>query len=320
MAGDDLKMNSVQYSAVNVGTIENSTNGVRKYIELGRNESYYTGFSGSVTRIVVGFRFRPHLLINNPSLIWFGNSGGSIVEEILLQSTGYLTTNGGANQSTRRIYVNQFNYIECDITFDGTTGSVDWWINGVASGSFSNVDTVINAGPVEDIRLLINSSANSSSAFRYADVYIDDSTQQGPQFVYYQPADTSGSTSDFTPLASTNESQVDEIGNDGDTSYNLSTTIGDFDRLTTGKTLSTDPIAIQSLAMARVESPGTANLQVGVRSDVGGTPTESLGTATGLTNDYTGVQGDIEEVDPDTGSAWTAANADAAEIVYHYDS
>ena len=61
---------------------------------------------------------------------------------------------------------------------------------------------------------------------------------------------------------------------------------------------------------------GASTLRFGTKSDPGGTPSESFGSALGLADTYFGVVGAIDELDPDKASAWLTADADADEIMY----
>jgi hypothetical protein len=327
-AGDDLKAQWEQYTSVTINAFEADNNGTRKYATAVNGAAARPNLGAfSEDTFILGFRFYHTAQFAENLICRFLNSAGTLVSSIgivagrLVYSrdpSGDLGTSSAiVLRSALPVKPNQWHYLEMKVTLDQSAGAVAFQVNGQDAGSVSGVDTEqTQSGPAEAIEFASNLSSDWQTQNRITDIYVDDGTVfLGPMEVWYQEADASGTESGWTPLASTNESQVDEIGNDGDTTYNSSTTL-QTDSLGTSKTLDADPIAIQPLVMARVVSPGSSTLRVGTKSDPAGTPTESFGATLGLVTTYDGVRGAIDEVDPDTAAAWTAANADAAEIMY----
>ena len=327
-SGDDLNLQWENYGSVTITALTADSNGTRKYLtgEAGDNaRPEVAGLSSST--IVLGFRFY-HTGQGIENLICrYLNSVGSDVGSLgMLDSRLIYVISTNSNLQNNRVLLstielrrNQWHYIEVVIVFNNSTGSVSFFIDDIAAGSVSSVDTQASGsdGPIEELEFMSNTSGHDwRSNNRIADLYIDDATRHGPMEIYYQEVDTAGTEADWTPSAGNNEDNVDEIGPDGDSTYNSTTVLTDTDSMLTSKALDEDPLALQAMAHVRYV-PGTGStVRVGIKSDPGGSPTESFGSALALTADYHGVRGAIEEVDPDTSSAWTAANADAAETVY----
>jgi len=124
--------------------------------------------------------------------------------------------------------------------------------------------------------------------------------------------DAAGTNSDWTPSAGSNHENVDEVGPDGDTTYNSSGTTTDKDSLTHDGGNDFDAVlAVEVLARARKEDASDGSLKLGVLHDA----SESQGDAHTLSTDYT-YYSDIFEVNPSTSLAWTPAELEATEMSY----
>lgn len=326
-SGDDLNLQWQNYGSVEITALSSGTNGTRKYLtgSLGDNaEPDLDGLSSST--IVLGFRLWHEFQAGANLVVAFLNASNNrigsvgLIEHRLAYSA---STNGDLSNTNRLISTfdikkRAYHYVEMKIVFNDTTGSVDFFVDGIAAGSVSGVDTQAagNPGPCTKIRFMENTSGDDwQSLNRLADIYVDDLTVHGPVEIYYQEVNAAGTESAWTPSAGANHETVDEIGQDGDGTYNSSTVVANTDSMLTTKALDEDPLAIQTMAHARKVS-GTTTFKVGIKSDPGGTPTESFGSTDGLTTTYHGYRGLIEEVDPDTSAAWLKAGADAAEVIY----
>ena len=324
VAGNDMRLLWDNYGTLTMNALVQNSNGTRRYLTGAAASGSHIELNGATfTTIVLGMLFWHEDQANSNLIASFATAGGTHIGAFGLKGHKLIYSRAtfkdlSANVvllSTINVKPNTWNYIEVKILFSDTVGTVDFQVNGVAAGSVSGVDTKANAGTVGGVEFVENTSDDDwQSNNRMADLYLADADFHGPTEIWYQEADGSGTESGFTPNASTNESQVDEIGSDEDSTFNQSTTL-QTDSLTTTRALDDDPIAIQPMGHARKVS-GASTLRFGTKSDPGGTPTESFGSALGLADSYLGVVGAIDEVDPDTASPWTAANADAAEIMY----
>lgn len=321
-AGADPKLQwSFWNNNIVLTSLSSGSQGNRKYLTCSGTDPNLVPRTKAFdsTTIVVGFRLYHQGEAGH--LVRF-QDGGSHLGSLLMDSIGrlqYSTQNqqnyDGHRYSTRAATPYQYSYVEVKITFHNTTGTIDFWINGTAAGSLTSQDTINNGTSCDNI-IIGNSDAytNWPSDARISDIYIDTADQHGPMDIWYQAADAAGAAANFTPLASTNHSQVDDIGSDDDTTYVSSTATTTLDQIAHSDTLNVAPLAIQPMVMARYIPTGSANIKVGVLS---GTTHDQDG-AVGLSDSYDGVQGKIYTTDPNTASAWTAANADAADTSYEH--
>lgn len=205
-------------------------------------------------------------------------------------------------------------------------GYVKIWINGNLIINFSGA-TVSGTAPTTftGISFLTSTSGQVNT---YDDVIVWDET--GTDFVYTQLSTTylptietktvnGDSSVQFTPLGGgTNFSEIDETGfNDGDTSYNFSTTVGHIDLFNVAN-LSTAPNAVFAVVLhtvAKIDVAGTINIRT--RTNSGGTVTDSADRL--LTTTYRQYL-DFYGKDPNVAGAWTLTSVDALLTGYKYQS
>jgi hypothetical protein len=124
---------------------------------------------------------------------------------------------------------------------------------------------------------------------------------------------TNGHSVQWTPLASTNVSQIDETLVDNDTSYNLSATVGQIDTFNPKNLGTTTPIlAVQTVITARKDDVGARSISADIYD---GSTDHINATAHGLLSSYTGFF-DIYETDPSTSAQWTQAGFNARQFGY----
>lgn len=335
---DDLLLNWTSWNETPTITEESTAQGRRCYLSAapGNNQPDMQcrfnpsgGLGTGKTTLVVGMRvYHEGISIALANLCRFEDSGspGSALGTFNVLPNGTIQYSESATQqqsttiptSTRALSAFREHYVELKVTFHNSTGTVDYYIDGVAAGSFTGLDTIGGGTSCDTLLFFYGHTTGRTfqddGKFRVTDIYVDDATVHGPMEVWYQPADTAGSSSGFTPAASTNESQVDEVDFDADTTYNESTAAATLDQIAHSDSLSIAPLALQPMVMARYVPTGSASIQVGVLSGA----THDQESAEGLSDGYEGRKGKIYETDPNTASAWTAANADAAETSYDH--
>jgi len=234
-----------------------------------------------------------------------------------------------------------WNYIEAKYVFDTVNGSVEVRVNGVTVLALSGVDTVAKASDhisssdegdcnAEASRLdfYFGSNTGSSNAQvalrdRYIDdvVVWDDSGSTNNDFLgdirvrHLKPtADTA--QADWTPLSGSGFSNIDDMpGTDDGTTYvsvgvpgsptELSSEF-ELDDLatTTGRVLAVSPVS-----RVRKTEAGVAAYQHGIISGA----TEEMGAVKTLSVDYNYVE-DVMQVNPDTGSEFTAAEVNSLKL------
>lgn len=288
------------------------------------NSSYYNAYvtrahSASVAAGCVGTA-----ILNdgnfNPTWVGFMDSGILQCYCNLNDATGVVTINNGSGTllgtATITGWVTKiWHYLEFAATIHPTAGTAQCWVDGVSVLSLTGVNTRNSANSTFN-QVKWNFQLNTGSVQNMAidDIYFkDDLTPNGPQQVITLEAVSAFGTSGFTPLSSTNVSQINETAMDGDTTYNASLTVAASDVFNFG-TLAATVVNITAV-----------NLVMESRKDAAGsrqtsTLINSSGTIAGGTNlnpasSYI-VTSDQFLVDPATGAAWTTAAINAAKAGY----
>jgi hypothetical protein len=198
---------------------------------------------------------------------------------------------------------------------NNSTGTFELRLNG-------SVTPEINFGPGNTIN---TSNAYTSAIslrgaferFAFDDFVIADDTGSQPFLgdydVYSIFPDGAGASAQFTPSAGSNFENVDENPNDGDTTYNESSTTGHKDRFTMGNVpADTDTIyAVQVGAFAKKTDVGSRELNVLAHDGT----TEGAGPDIALTTAYGWVIGMFED-HPSGAAAWTESEVNSMEAGY----
>lgn len=330
-AGEEMLMNWAAWeNALVINTYDSGDAGERRSLSLGGTGGSYlnlgsnTGFSIDEDggTVCVGVRVYRGTT-DKVGIIKIGEHTGVGVD-----TSGYFVCSlneqyfdpaySGSVKTSSTLTVDEWTYCEAEIVLSQTTtGSVRLYLDGTMDAESENIITRVTSAdyPVQKITMLYNN--NDYQDWEFTDVYVTDDACLGPTEIWYQPCDTAGSSEDFTPSAGNNEDNVDEYGSDGDTTYNESDTPGDKDYLKHSDTAAYAPAAIQPMAFVRGSGGGYTAAKLGVLSG----STESFGDKIGVPDaNWVGLLGDIEETDPNTGSAWTATGVNAAETVLSHST
>jgi hypothetical protein len=218
-----------------------------------------------------------------------------------------------------------WQYVEFKFTFNATTGEIVVRVNGVEVLNETGLDLdSFGSTTVDQIQFYGaegTAASNTNEQWFIDDIYIDDSQFQGPIKIEGLLPTAEGATIDFTPNTGTdNSANVDDNPRDDDTTYNDSADTPSNKDLFTTEDLSNITggiIGVQVTSIAKLDSAGSIGLQSIVAE---GTPTQGTGSVVEITSttDYFAVQ-HIFETNPDTASAWSAAEVDGMEIGYEID-
>jgi len=200
-------------------------------------------------------------------------------------------------------------YIEFQMTSDNTVGAFEVRVNGTTIATGTNLDTLRNGYP---------NQLQTGSQMYMDDLYLCDDSGvtwngfQGDMVVEGKLVTGAGNYAQMTPLAGLNWQNVDEDGEDGDTTYNYSATAGQKDSFAHAATsLNGAVLGAQVTVFARKDDvggrTGRAFLRSGLVDDPG--PTDIIADSYIVTRS-------LHEVDPNGGGAWNKAAIDAAEIGY----
>jgi hypothetical protein len=228
-------------------------------------------------------------------------------------------------------------YLECKITLATTAiGSIEWFVNGIQAGT-TTTGVITAAIGTTMTRLQLNrgagSSTNSSTnlvsgqQIWYDDVYWlstaggghDD--YLGDVRVDYVPAASEGFHTDSTPLSGSDRAlMVDDVPQDGDTTYNTFVGVGARDTFVldslpaAGMTV----VAVQPQAVLRNAGDQARTFNTCVRWD--GVDYDHNAAANYLLtpgSTYAGLWGSFTETivrNPDTSANWTQAELATAEF------
>ncbi len=224
--------------------------------------------------------------------------------------------------SSATIAVGAWSYLEAEIALGAAgTGSVSFYSNNIPVGTWTGIATRTAATTITRIGIAPESYLTTGwddTQHRITNIYVrKNQPRLGPIKVWYQPADLTGSYSEFTPSSgSNNANMVKEIESDEDSTYNESDISGSKDSFRTSYQITESPIAIQNLIWAKSIS-GSSNLVAGTISDPAGGAYYGSGSTVGLnTGSYQAVNSNILETDPSASAAWTVSRVNTAEIYY----
>jgi hypothetical protein len=284
------------------------------------------------TTVTTGFAFFPNSFDSTTSsIVDFLDIDGVVHMSLNITSTGDVLVKRGDNTGTTMtggtaagVFIqDNWYWVEFQSTIgDGTAGSWAVKVNGAALISGSSTDTR-NAGTLGQVAYVrighIRSGSSTTGNWDFDDWYIrNDSTYMGDVKIALRSVSGAGNSAQFTPLSSTNASNVDDSTNDGDTTYNYSNTASQK-----------DTFALTSLGLSGTPSVKAVSVLCSVRKDDAGTrvhrnvlrsgSTDYEGSDFGPLTTYTQAE-TIWETDPNTAATWTYSNANAVEAGYKVQS
>jgi|SRR5208282_537965 len=281
-------------------------------------------FNTNLITVIVGFAVNIQTSASNTTICNFVDAtAGAVQVSLQFTSTGALQfyrggTAIGPASAAGTFTVSTWYYIECLVTISGTVGVVQCNVNGgnvIANTGSLNTQNTANTW--------VNAfSFQGFNASFFDDWYMLDTTGASPLNTYLGPVQVRGDAPNansavggrnaWTPTNPTNvnHSNVANIPANA-AEYNADSTVGDYDMFqfpslpsNTGKIF-----AVDEWALTLIDSSGART--IGLNCYSGGT--DSLGTAftPGVSAGYTNL---LSAVDPNTSSAWTVSNAQAAEL------
>jgi hypothetical protein len=233
---------------------------------------------------------------------------------------GTSTSESGEQCITTTLKTNEWYYISFDWVKASSGGSINLYLNGVLTDSFTG-DTQVYTSGITSITL----EGRSNRIYSLDDMYFgDDSAGNGPtsQFgdAYIERLSVSGagSSAQFTPSAGSNHENVDDATSDGDTTYNSSSSAGDQDSFAVDNlTMTSGTVhAVELFTSARRAGDGA---KIGQHfTALGASPTiESARRMTledGTYRSYTEIQAQSP-----AGSDWTVSDVNSMELGYRVE-
>jgi hypothetical protein len=243
-----------------------------------------------------------------------------ITEQISVRTnaSGVLTVTRNATvlaTGTTVLSANTWYYIELSFTISNAAGVVELKLNGVAEiASTTALDTTNTANVYwNGVSIPANVSA------QYDDVYVLDPTT-GSNTAFLGPVRCAlelpagpGTTTAWSPNGGTNYGCVSEPYEDGDGSFNQSSTANQIDTFAMQ-----DPpasagtvFAVQTLITARQDAGAARTIAPVLRPSA----TDRVGATVSLSTTYQ-ILTQIHDVSPETSAAWTLAEVASTEVGY----
>ncbi len=244
-----------------------------------------------------------------------------------LQSGGTLLF----STATGVMVADTWHYIEVEFLCHESTGTVEVWVDGASVGSFGPGDTQAEAtaGNKPDVAV-VYLATHSGNDTEFDDIYILDTNTTSPEggtspnitrlgdVIIEAIVPTSDAVpNNFTRSAGANNWElVDEIPNDGDTTYVESSTVAHEDRYGLGNRVHTGAVVGCAIYLnAKKTDANPRSLDVGLVSNTGSTVDPNAVTI-GLAN---GTYGSILKTydrdfhDGATAADWTSTKVNALE-------
>lgn len=278
-----------------------------------------TAQGAGVTGLALGMAFNLKRAITNFAVLNFHNTGisGTRVCGLGVNSSQQLFIWRGSVATvlatdTLALSTGAWHYIEFVASISGTVGTISVYLDGVLRPALNftgNTGTLA----IDSISFLNDSVGYTSDMFWIDDLYVASGAVRVGEARVTTLNVAANSAVTWTPLASTNASQVSEVLNDGDASYVYTTVAGNEDLYTINPLPSTPSTiyAVQPVLSCRKGDATTHTIQVSLKSGA----TLVHGPTDAVTGSYIyGPTIPIYVNDPNTGFPWVAAAVNAALI------
>ena len=282
------------------------------------NDETYGGLITPIkvaTTIVIGFAAKPGSGVSyyNEALIRL-MSGTNYAGQLVLTSDGHLNYYRGASSllgtTSETLPMGTWTYVELKVYIDNSLGTVDIHFNGQSVLALSNVDTLFSTTGISEVQF------HPIKYFSLDDIYIYDDiggapSMQGP-IVIEQLLPTGDDTHNWTPSTGSTGYEVVDNPEIEDTTYISDSTVNTVELWSYENLSEIDGTILAAQQHTRAGTDDVGLRTVEILCESGGT-TDSV--SVGLTTDGSfDVSEVIYENDPNTSSAWTISNLNAANF------
>jgi len=266
--------------------------------------------------IVIGFAAKPGSGVSyyNETLIRL-MTGVSYQGELVLTSTGHLNYYRGASSllgtTSETLPMGTWTYVELKVYVDNSIGTLDIHFNGQSVLSLNSIDTLASAAST-----ITEVQFHPIKYFSIDDIYIYDDiggvgSMQGP-IAIEQLLPTGDDTHNWTPSTGANGYEVVDNPEIEDTTYISDSTVNTVELWSYEDLSEIDGAILAAQQHTRAGSDDVGLRTIDIICESGAT-TDS--TSVGLTTDGGfDVIEVIYEDDPNTSSAWTISNLNAANF------
>lgn len=260
-------------------------------------------------RCIIHFRYRTAGTPDSAvELINILNTSLSSILNIQSSGTSWVVRRGGTALFTvaAAYTANVWAHYIIDVTIaGGTDGAVTIYRDGSVIASQSSLNTQNVSGNVGAIRFQNNRNRTTD----YDDIYVDDTDVRGQLQVTYATVDSDVAITGW----SGGYEDLDDVPDDGDTSFSASSTDTDSSRHGITPALAGRQIfAVQPVVVARVEEASSSEIHLTLHSG----SSDDGGRGHVMTTGPRGYVGVLSTTDPDTTDPWDAGDLDAAEVEF----
>jgi hypothetical protein len=287
-------------------------------------------FGAAKTAVGVGMAFRiSELPVSYDSfhLIEFRDAANAILCSVSVGPTGDLMLSRGVTHTSIEttgvlVTAGSWFHLEAFFTPNASTSSIEVRLNettvinnasfpiGATSGS-NRGDTSTETSSFSHDSVISNSYLDDMYAWDTSGTYNNDFI--GDKKVHTMMPNGDTSVMDWLPnTGSTEYTQIDEIGPDGDSSYIYVGAVSNAEAEFNLEAMPTDAAgisAVQTLVAARKTDAGTCD----IRTDIVSGALDSTGPSSAVTTSYNYYPA-VFETDPNTGALWTKSGVDGAKI------
>lgn len=282
--------------------------------------SYYSKTLASQATRSVGFAIKASTFggLSSGMVLFAFADAGTVQVDFRLKSDGTIVaTRNGTTLGTTILALSAtvYYHLQLKVLFHASAGTVDILVNGVNWLSLTGQNTKASSNATANqVQIGPSNDGNSGCVYDFDDFWSDDAgTLHGDCRVESKLPTGDGTTDNFTrSTGATNFSNVDDNPPNDDTDYNSTANAGDIDLYTFPalSTASGTVKAVMTVPVLRNDNAGSVTAASVYRS--GGT--NFFGTTNTVGSTTYAVYADIQATDPNTGSAWTVSNVNAAQF------
>lgn len=301
--------------------------GGKAFRQAGAGGSIQQALGGNFATLILGFAFRVSSLQDDNQPICAFLQGGSIQASLFINRDGSLTVKRGSGADLARTHsqflrANVWYFLELKITFDGSAGTVFLRINNALVISDVSQNTSATGNSYADRFGIWSNGTGHGVNQDFDDVYCcDDTATHGNadflgslacELLLPTGAGATTAADSVTGGSGPEYAAVNEATMDGDTSYALFSTAGNFSTYATANmaVTATSVFGVTAFAVARKDD-GSARSAATMLADPGGSHSQAGGSFT-LSTSYAALR-DLYEVTPWTSVAWTNTNVNSLE-------
>ena len=283
----------------------------------------------AMTTCIFGIAVKHALTSGTKTLLRLIDSA-TVQVELRCATDGTVTLYNGSGSLittlTNKLSNSSFNYIEASVTI-GATGSYNILFNGTSDKSGTGNTKNSSNSTIDRVTIGVCDNSGSNDFFYLDDYYICNTAGSAPWNTFLSGGNpntlpmigtrtiiSSGASSTWTAFPSgANYNCVNQLTQDGDTTYVYTSTIGNYDvyGLSTVALTGNPILGVQTTLLTKLDAAGSYSLCSEWRS--GGTVYDGTSFTENGTSSYT-PHTEIKMTDPNTSAQWTISGLNALQV------